>query len=796
MIEKFDSTDFWYTFLNSLRNFGFSAGTGELELDEEMQENLLTYLKEKIEVGVTDGQTALPPGLHDYFWRFQKEMLPKLRVLAESFLKTDPNNGAAAIILAIVACAEGDSQYLSHIENGMRLVPEDPGMNLLVIDRYRCCYVIYESDIDWQERVLTSLENLYTWAKQEGATVRYQDAKIAYEGLKTPYAVYAKLKEIIKELKVDAENPTLFKMCQRKIEKSNVLVKKCIDLLIEEQAAFQKELHQESESQLKTDDLSHENPNFWDTFLDSLENHGLSDRRWRLTQKIQEQLLKYFKMKLEDGVIDGRTTLPSELAEYVPRLPQAMLLELQEFTEDVYEKMPNNGAAAKVLSIIVGDSDVPYLEQAMELLSNDAEVCYHTISLYAKSLYNRDDPLYEKTLLALEELYRRAQHPDESDLHHWLTRLYNELGRTPCHIYRYLMKNPDGNSELIGKCKTLIVQMLQVFQERLTHEPDEWYALRGLGDIYETLGETELAQKYPWEPHSEYRWAQTAWVGRQLPDFTAVTLEGKPISFSDYQGKMVLLNFCSKWCRFCTPEIPYVKKVYETHHKTGFEVIGVSLDENEAELREYIEEHEIPWSHIFDGEVWKTKVAKYFGINSVPSQWLIDREGKIISVDNRQDRLGQIVSWTETSRVGSMVPDFSAVDVYGEHVCPETQRGNVVLLYFCSSGELQSNIYTIYDKYHTRGFDIISICIYGGSNDELRDRIHEENCKGQHILDGDDYNGPLFKLFGINPWQKVPAFVLIDKQGKIVMSRYGKVHSPEEWAAKLDEQVATHLGLS
>ena len=136
------------------------------------------------------------------------------------------------------------------------------------------------------------------------------------------------------------------------------------------------------------------------------------------------------------------------------------------------------------------------------------------------------------------------------------------------------MQNPDSNAELIERCKPLIDQMLQTFQQRLSDVPDDWYALRGLGDVYEVLGETELAQQYPWEPHAENRWAQEAWEGRKLPDFSAVAVDGTPISISDFKGKLLVLNFCAKWCGFCAPEIPHLKKVYEDHHGKGLEVIG------------------------------------------------------------------------------------------------------------------------------------------------------------------------------------------------------------------------------
>ena len=463
-------------------------------------------------------------------------------------------------------------------------------------------------------------------------------------------------------------------------------IKKCSALMSEEQAAFQKELGQESDDQQDLVDATSDNTDFWDAYFNSLENRGLSFPRKRLTHKDQDQLLEYFKTKIKVGVVDGKTTLPAQLQEYISHFPEAIRLELREFSEKVLETQPANGAAANMLAITVWEDGLAFgietnislllLEQAMKLTPNGPEICLFAISLYYEYL----DPLSELTLTALERLFERAKQQSESELHYWLCRLYRQVGRTPCYVYRNLMKNPDGNAELIARCQPLLTEMQHVFEQQLVIEPDDWYALRGLGDIYETLGETELAQKYPWENHPEFRWAQAAWVGRQLPDFSAVALDGTPISFSDYRGKIVLLNFfCAKWC---ASEIPYIKEVYKNYHKDGFDVIGVSLGENEAELRDFIKEHNIPWIFIFDGKGWDSELAQFFGINSVPSQWLIDRDGKILSLSTREEKLGQLLKWTEITRVGNIVQDFSTVDVDGNEVSLSAYRGKVVLLYF------------------------------------------------------------------------------------------------------------------
>lgn len=815
MNNKYDSADFWYTFTNSLHNEGLSFGKGELEMDVETQEKLLGYLKEKIEEGVKNGETALPPGLHDYISRFPKDMLSKLRTLAESSLETDPNNTAAAILLAIVVYGESDSEYESHVEKAMMLAPKDPCMNLHLLRARHTP----SGRAHGEERVLTALENLFKWAKQQDDSPRYQEVKSCYKIHNiTPYSVYKMLKfGQWKHVQIPRspyeqgrkslyDNPALYISSEGRSISIGLSVpeqiQKCRALIFEAQAAFQKELGQESDDQQDLGKATSDNTDFWDAYFNSLEDRGLSFSRKGLTQKDQVQLLEYFKTKIKEGVVDGKTTLPAQLQEYIPFFPEAIRLELREFAEKVLETEPDNGAAANMLAITVWEDGFAFgietntslllLEQAMKLAPNDPETCLFAISLYYEYL----DPLSELTLIALERLFERAKQQSESELYYWLCRLYRQVGRTPCYVYRKLMKNPDGNAELIARCQPLLAEMQHAFEQQLAIQPDDWYALRGLGDIYETLGETELAKEYPWagQTNLKTKWAQAAWVGRQLPNFSAVSLDGTPISFSDYRGKMVLLNFSTNGC---ASEIPYIKEAYKNHHKDGFEVIGVSLGENEAELREFIKEHDIPWPQIFDGKGWDSELARFFCINSVPSQWLIDRDGKILSLRTRREKLGQLLKWTETTRGGNIVPDFSAVDVEGNQVSFSAYHGKVVLLYFWSLhgyGDQEiRHVKTVHQKYHDKGFGFINVNVEGFNSERaFRESIRNRNMPGQQIYDGPGgrWDGPLAQQFGI---QDVPALVLIDTDGKVIEARYGKVHSPEAWGAKLEKLVGAHL---
>ena len=142
-------------------------------------------------------------------------------------------------------------------------------------------------------------------------------------------------------------------------------------------------------------------------------------------------------------------------------------------------------------------------------------------------------------------------------------------------------------------------------------------------------------------------------LGKPVPDFSATDLDGKPISLQDYRGKVVLLDFWAVWNSFCIGDILNVKKVYDTNRDQGFDVIGVSLDTDEAKLRNYLKKNNIPWRQIYSGLERQDPLVKQYDVKSIPARWLIDRDGnliayeanhKLISSKGRQADLEQLVA--------------------------------------------------------------------------------------------------------------------------------------------------------
>ncbi len=112
-------------------------------------------------------------------------------------------------------------------------------------------------------------------------------------------------------------------------------------------------------------------------------------------------------------------------------------------------------------------------------------------------------------------------------------------------------------------------------------------------------------------------------------------VDGREVDLSKLKGKVVLIDFWATWCGPCVAELPNVMKTYEALHSKGFEIVGISLDDDEEKLTSFVKEKKMPWVQYFDGKGWEGKLAKEYAITSIPAMWLVDKKGNLVDMNAR-----------------------------------------------------------------------------------------------------------------------------------------------------------------
>jgi peroxiredoxin len=138
--------------------------------------------------------------------------------------------------------------------------------------------------------------------------------------------------------------------------------------------------------------------------------------------------------------------------------------------------------------------------------------------------------------------------------------------------------------------------------------------------------------------------AAAAEVGTIAPDFSAPNPEGKSISLKESLGKVTIIDFWASWCNPCRAENPNVVAIYNEFHAKGLNIISISLDKDAKKWKEAIAKDKLTWNQVSNLKDFQDPIAITYGVNAIPSTYILDANGTIVAKDLRGAELKAKIS--------------------------------------------------------------------------------------------------------------------------------------------------------
>lgn len=120
-------------------------------------------------------------------------------------------------------------------------------------------------------------------------------------------------------------------------------------------------------------------------------------------------------------------------------------------------------------------------------------------------------------------------------------------------------------------------------------------------------------------------------IGRQAPELNINNPDIDTVRLASYQGKYVLIDFWASWCELCRKHNPNLVNAYNKYKNKGFDVIGVSLDQHKQDWQRVIKKDNLTWNQVSDFKGWESSVVNLYAIDTIPANYLLDKQGKIIA---------------------------------------------------------------------------------------------------------------------------------------------------------------------
>lgn len=137
---------------------------------------------------------------------------------------------------------------------------------------------------------------------------------------------------------------------------------------------------------------------------------------------------------------------------------------------------------------------------------------------------------------------------------------------------------------------------------------------------------------------------QSNLMGKVAPDFSLKDVTGKEVALKSFRGNVTLMEFWASWCGPCRANNPGLVKVYNKYKTKGFKILGISLDHKKGNWLNAIKKDGLTWTHVSDLKFWNGEVSKLYHITAVPTNYLIDKDGKVLGKNLSDKALDEMLT--------------------------------------------------------------------------------------------------------------------------------------------------------